>query len=385
MKVKVIFRNYIPLYSGYCSFWLNPIKGVEVVIPKVKKRSILFKIYRLFKGLPFFSFFVGVGQKLFFSESMDTEDADLLFYTGMLPQRDLGLPFVIDFEHIHSLFDYAAVNQITKGKVWRIISSKNCIGLLPWSLAAENSLNRLFKNNYHKIINKVLVLYPALPKYKKIYNLKENFKHVPNDCSVKFLFVGRDYKRKGLMELLEAFRLILDSYDAELYVVSNISEKEKNEYSNPHLHFFEAKFSQEEVIKKFFLTCDVFVLPTHADTFGMVLLEALSSGLPVITTRQFASQEIIDENVNGLFVRSEKLFLDNMLIPDKKHTGEGYNEIDKLLVNELYLKMKFMLDNPKVLEMMKNNATGQFEDGGIFSISERNKKLRIIYEKINNK
>lgn len=383
MKVQVVYRNYIPLYSGYCSFWLKPIKNVEVVIPKVKKRKLMFKIYRLFKGLPFFSLLINFGQKIFFKESADIEENDLLFYTGMLPQKDLNIPYVIDFEHIYSLFDYSIVNRITKQKVWHYLSSKKCIGILPWSIAAQNTLKGLFKEKYPKIENKMEVLYPALPVYKEIYKGEENYECVSKNNSVKFLFIGRDYLRKGLIELLEVFNLLKKDYkDIELYIVSNMGVDEIKKYESQNIHFFDAKYSQEETIKKFFLTCDVFVMPTHADTFGMVLLEALSSGIPVITTNQFAAKEIIDNEVNGLLVKSSNLFLDQTLIPDKKHTGEGYSGIEKELVDDLFLKMKYLLDHPQKLILMKKNAVKQFKNRGKFSIELRNRKLIEIYNRI---
>ena len=386
MKVKVIYRNYIPLYSGYCSFWLYPVKGVEVVIPEVKRRILLFRIYRSFRGWPLFSLLVKLGQKIFFKKIYGCANEDLLFYTGMLPLKNPKIPYVIDFEHVHSLFDYASVDLVNKEKVWCCLNSIKCIGILPWSLAALNTLKMLYKNRYKKIESKVTLLYPALPVYKDIYAGMENFECVPKSSSIKFLFVGRDYKRKGLMELLEAFQMLCRTCnDIELYIVSNINKKYEKKYINGHIHYYDAKFSQEEIIKKFFLTGDVLVMPTHVDTFGMVLLEALSSGMPVITTDQFASKEIVESGVNGLLVKSEKLFLDEMLIPDKRHTGEGYNEVEKVLVDDIFLKMKYILDNPDVLKLMKRNSIKQFEEGGKFSISERNRKLKIIYEKIYQK
>lgn len=384
ITVGVRYRNYIPLYSGYCSFWLSPIKNVEVIIPKVKRNKILFRIYRLLRGLPLFSSFVYLGQKIFFRESFNTNNEDMFFYAGMLPRRELNMPYVVDFEHIYSLFDYSIVNNITKDKVWRSLSSKNCVGILPWSEAALNTLKLLYEEKYLEIESKVLLIYPALPKYSQLYKGKEDYELISRSMVIKFLFVGRDCKRKGLIELLTAFLLLSkECKNVELCVVSDIDEETKRKYKKPGIFFWEAKFSHEEILKKFFLTCDIFVMPTHADTFGMVLLEALSCGLPVITTNQFASKEIVEDGINGLFVNSNNLFLDKMLIPDKKHTGNDYNEVEKILVEDIFKKIKYLINNPKKIIKMKKNATKQFEEGGKFSISERNKKLKFVYEKIN--
>lgn len=381
MKVKVIYRNYIPLYSGYCSFWLKPIEGVEVIIPKVKKRKVLFKFYRLLRELPLFPLLVAIGQKLFFSNNDFKEGIDMYFYVGLLPGNKISKPFVVDFEHVHSLFNYSVVDRNTKKRVWQYLTSKYCIAILPWSEAALDTLKRLYGRKYKCIENKIELLYPALPLYKGKY--KPEYNEVKNNKCLKFLFVGNDYKRKGLIELLKAFEMVIKKYkDVELYVVSGLKENESNKYKCSQIHFFKTRYSQEDVIKKFFLTCNIFVMPTHADTFGMVFLEALSCGLPVITTDQFAAKEIIEEGKNGLFVKSSKLFLDEMLIPDKKHTGEGYNEIDNQLVADLFKKMKYLIDNVDVFNRMKNNTVKHFESRGRFSLETRNRLLENIYKKV---
>src|SRR5205814_950053 len=52
---------------------------------------------------------------------------------------------------------------------------------------------------------------------------------------------------------------------------------------------------------------DILAFPTFYcyETFGFVLLEAMQAGLPVVTTRRAAIPEIIEENVNGVFVKEQ--------------------------------------------------------------------------------
>jgi glycosyltransferase involved in cell wall biosynthesis len=45
---------------------------------------------------------------------------------------------------------------------------------------------------------------------------------------------------------------------------------------------------------------DLFVLPTHYDPFGLVIIEAMASGLPVITTSRAGATEIMADGVDGL-------------------------------------------------------------------------------------
>ncbi|MFZ2658307.1 MAG: glycosyltransferase family 4 protein [Victivallales bacterium] len=51
-----------------------------------------------------------------------------------------------------------------------------------------------------------------------------------------------------------------------------------------------------------YCAADIFVLPTLIETFGMVLVEAMAAGLPIITTDAPGVRDVISENVNGLKV-----------------------------------------------------------------------------------
>jgi glycosyltransferase involved in cell wall biosynthesis len=56
--------------------------------------------------------------------------------------------------------------------------------------------------------------------------------------------------------------------------------------------------------------CDMFVLPTHYDPFGLVILEAMACGLPPITTSEAGASEVITSGVDGIVIPK----------PDDAHT-----------------------------------------------------------------
>jgi UDP-glucose:(heptosyl)LPS alpha-1,3-glucosyltransferase len=55
---------------------------------------------------------------------------------------------------------------------------------------------------------------------------------------------------------------------------------------------------------------DVFVLPTQYEAFGSVIVEALASGLPVITTALAGAAVVIEEDVNGSLLQDPRSVLE---------------------------------------------------------------------------
>ncbi len=121
-----------------------------------------------------------------------------------------------------------------------------------------------------------------------------------------FITVGQFIYRKGFDILLKSFSKFQD--DCGLYIVGgkptedyiNIIEK----YNIKNVHFI--GFQNKEDLKKYYFASDVFVLPTREDIWGLVVNEAMSCGLPVVTTERCnAGLELIDNKINGFVVPVE--------------------------------------------------------------------------------
>ena len=114
------------------------------------------------------------------------------------------------------------------------------------------------------------------------------------------LFVGNLIKRKNVNLLLEAKKQSEDDY--ELVVVGDgplMNElKSKVEKDNiPDVRFLGSRTDVENIIPG----CDMLVLPSFSESFGLVLIEALACGKPVIGSNVGGISEIITEDV-GLLI-----------------------------------------------------------------------------------
>jgi glycosyltransferase involved in cell wall biosynthesis len=125
---------------------------------------------------------------------------------------------------------------------------------------------------------------------------------------VTFVYVGRLWAGKGLTYLLEAFGGLQarDVGEVSLLLVGDGLDEDELRDRARALGLRNVVFSGfqgDDVLPRLYATSDVFVFPTLGDPFGMVVLEAMACGLPVIATT--AAGEISDrvvEGVNGFLV-----------------------------------------------------------------------------------
>jgi len=116
------------------------------------------------------------------------------------------------------------------------------------------------------------------------------------------LFVGADFERKGLPALLRAFS-ILNQDDVKLMVAGRTRRKK-------YLSLIKKLGIKEKVIiydaqpeiERFYAVADIFVLPTIYDPFSNATLEAMASGLPVITTSSNGASELIEGGIHGFII-----------------------------------------------------------------------------------
>ncbi|MEO1376412.1 MAG: glycosyltransferase family 4 protein [Cyanobacteria bacterium J06635_10] len=153
----------------------------------------------------------------------------------------------------------------------------------------------------------VHVLSPGLDREK--FKILPPDRNIENQESKKILCVGNYVPRKGILYLIEAFSQI-ERQDFSLHLVGN--RKNNSIYYNQLNNAVKTlKLSEcvvfhdgadQENIKQLYASADIFVLPSFKETFGIVFLEAMHYGLPIVTTNVSAMPELIEEGKNGLLV-----------------------------------------------------------------------------------
>jgi len=121
----------------------------------------------------------------------------------------------------------------------------------------------------------------------------------PNFTSrrARLLFVGGEFERKGGRILLEAFSNGL-SRRCALDIVTRDQSVESAESVRVHRGINAGSLE----IKQLFANADLFVFPTLGDCSPQVVIEAMASGLPVISTDVGAIREEVEDGVTGILV-----------------------------------------------------------------------------------
>jgi glycosyltransferase involved in cell wall biosynthesis len=381
MKVEIVYRNYKHLHDLYASLRITPPAGVRYFIAEPKKYLHYFlPIHRKFGSMSAVRFFINKWQDLLFKSPQP--NVDLYHLAQIIPKDIPDIPRVVDFEHISAINGFAGFDEQTTREIFRFLADPKTFKIMPFSSAAEDSLKYLLQDNYERISDKIEVVYPALPAYA--LSEKPDYMYVNANQNVfKLLFVGNGIKRKGLLELLLAFKQLEVKHDnIELYIVSNAPKRVIREYTSTRIKFFQPKFSHKKIIRQLYLPCDLFVLPTHSDSFGMALLYSLACGTPVLTTKQFAAPEIVNSGRTGLFVDADQFYLEKFSLPSRESWNRYKRnmKIDKKIVDQLVGKIENLYFNRDLVGKMGQRAVNDFEPGGKFSIGVRNRKLGRIYK-----
>lgn len=168
---------------------------------------------------------------------------------------------------------------------------------LKYGAELKNIYRYPFTSIYEKEIIEDVPQYCEKEDLKRELNIKEDF---------VLLSIGQFIYRKGFDILINSGAHL--NSNIGIYIIGGSPTDEYIEmiskYNLTNVHF--KKFMSKDSILKWMKASDIFVLPTREDIWGLVINEAMSMGLPIITTDKcIAGLVLIDEGINGFIVPVE--------------------------------------------------------------------------------
>lgn len=239
------------------------------------------------------------------------------------------------------------LNKILKSSKKIIVPTKDYINII--------------KNKYSLQEEKITCMSNGID-LKIFKKLKSNWRlHKP----IKLLFVGRFSKQKDVPLLIRSFKKLTEknSGNVKLHIVGDGEEKnkiitliKKEKLENGIvLH----GLKQGKKLHEIYQNSDIFISATNQESFGLTYLEAMASGLPIVTTNIPGVRNVIKNNYNGLLVKPtpeeiakaiEKLIKDPNL--RKKLAENGLKEVkkyswDKIAKQYIQLYKQILKNDPK--------------------------------------
>lgn len=153
---------------------------------------------------------------------------------------------------------------------------------------------------------------------------------------LKLVYVGQVNYRKGIHHLLNVMDSFMEN-EVELYMAGGYNDTTPlyQQYKDRrNIHFL--GFVTRDILASLYQKCDVFVFPTLGEGYGMVILEALSCGVPCIVSDLAGGDDAIIEGINGF----------------KFKAGDD---------DELFDKISWFMHNPDKLPKMSVNSRKSVE------------------------
>jgi glycosyltransferase involved in cell wall biosynthesis len=290
---------------------------------------------------------------------------------------DTNLPYVVDFEHATAFCGYSQYALDRPGFVGaleRVLLDPKLKKLLAWSDAAGRSLTNFVKDK--DVARKVETFYPVMAPAKAVPRTSTSF---------NFLYIGNNFYAKGGYESLLAFERIAGRYDCRFTAIGDIPPEVRARFAGNRKMSLIERVPYAKVVE-FYSNSDVFVFPSHYDTYGFVIPEALSFGLPVIGVDSFSTPELVAHEKTGLLIKTHF----NSFAADDGYAAPTQQELARTrhaacanppdwYVTLLADAMERFINDRRLKDECARNAILETTEGK-FSPKRSREQLRRIYE-----
>lgn len=292
------------------------------------------------------------------------------------------LPYVVDLEHasLFVLYQQAAMDRPwARSLLERCLLDERLRFLLPWSDAARRSVLAMVSPAAGaRLEPKLRTVAPAI-------RLAAERPRTRAGGPLRVLFVGTAFFEKGGVEAVDALRAVRATHDVAMDLVSFVPtgwERRLNDEPSLTVH----RPGGADLIQRLYAQADVLLFPSHMDTFGYVVLEAMAHGLPVLAPRHLALEETVQDGASGLLFEAENMLFgeDTVLrfrhtIPVPRRYRETLRHPSQRYVAGIAAQLARLTEEPGLHAQLAEGAFASVRSGPL-SIERRRALLRDIYD-----
>jgi L-malate glycosyltransferase len=231
-------------------------------------------------------------------ECIDITHAHTLYSDGAVAlrlKRLYGIPYIVAFRNtdLNAFMKYRPDLKLIGNDV--IKEAEKIIFLSP---VYRDKLCQQVSPFIREIINKNGVVVPNGVREGWLTNNPKSGDIIVNcNKKIQILYVGDMSKNKNLLNLLESVYILSSSLSVHLTVVGGSEiDADNNGLFNVlgrDMTTFLGRVEEESELRSIYREHDIFVMPSYTETFGIVYIEALSQGLPIVHSK--------GHGVDGLF------------------------------------------------------------------------------------
>lgn len=314
-RVKLIYLSNLKPNKDEFLYYYHHKNIIKVIVEGLKSVKILYLKHKLVKD-----YILNSDSKIIISTRLE--------FTKILNKYYNDHSVRIAEEHVYHHNNQQYINSLRK-------ALKNINYLIPPSLYLTRDYESFFETE----------------KVKVVY-IPQTISHLPaftNKCNNKnIIAVGRLVKEKGFLDLIEIMKLIVQKNNKiKLTIVGD--GKQKNQILNLIKKYKLTKnviltgFLNSKDLEKEYKKSSLFVMTSLEESFGLVLLEAMSFGIPCFAFDDALGAKEIINNKNGLLIKNRDYNImvneivnyfeqkNHFMINEAKCTAEKYmcNEVQK--------------------------------------------------------
>jgi 1,2-diacylglycerol 3-alpha-glucosyltransferase len=160
----------------------------------------------------------------------------------------------------------------------------------------------------HKIETPIAIVRPEPPEMECAPDARSRLRSAwdVNDATAVAFCASRLSPEKGLDLLLDAVALLPEGLDFKLIIAGSGPDEDELERMAERLQITDRVAFIGEVpyaeMADYYAAADIFAFPSRNDTLGMVVLEALASGLPVLAINENGPSEVVRHGIDGCLV-----------------------------------------------------------------------------------
>jgi len=229
--------------------------------------------------------------------------------------------YVVDLDNVYSLAGYNLSRfRVSKVLIALLLSSRRCVGIRAISAACKRSVTENFGA---KIGAKTTVIYPCegLESAQK-----------PKQFNGKIFFVGSQFSVKGGKILVKFIDMVNQQHpECSFVVVAHVPEQYRKKLErNETVTTLKPEFTRLELLDYIQSEASVLFHPSLMESFGMVILEALSVGVPALSFDFYNLPELVVNGRSGFNVHLvESKWVGVTANPEAWHSDQYYEISDE--------------------------------------------------------